>query len=82
MIVRKFFHFIILGIILAGMISEEFLKKVLALVFFAFVTVEFIRSTLKDEIPLVKSIHNFLKPYTDMRDSDKLIATHIYLLFG
>ena len=27
-------------------------------------------------------LHKFLKKYTDRRDSDKLIATHIYLLFG
>ena len=67
---------------MAGMISEEFLKKVLAIVFFCFVTMEFIRSTLREELSLVKGLHNFMKSYTDHRDSDNLIATHIYLLFG
>jgi len=81
-IVRKYFHFLILIIIISGMMSEEFLKKVLALVFFAFFNLEFIRSVLREENSLVKKLHIYLKKYTDKRDTDNLIATHIYLLFG
>ena len=82
LIIRKFFHFLILGIILSGMISEVFLKKVLSIVFFCFVNMEFIRCTLRKSIPLVNMVHDYMKNYTDVRDSDDLIATHIYLLFG
>ena len=49
---------------------------------YAFLLLETLRQILFQEVDLVASFHRCLTRFTDERDSDHLIATHIYLLIG
>ena len=49
---------------------------------YLFINIELIRQEVHNKCWLVGVFHNRIKEFTDGRDNDYLIVTHIYLLLG
>lgn len=80
-IVRKYFHFIVVATYIPGIIFDRPLLYVAATVCLAvFVFLEYVRYfRIK---PLGHTLRSLLSLFLDERDSGPLILTHIYLLLG
>lgn len=75
MIQRKLFHFLLLAIYIPGLSNPILTSFVSLSVLYILIGLEVIR-------PKVPSLNNFFLKFTDERDSEDLIVTHIYLLSG
>ena len=49
---------------------------------YLFINIELIRQELYKKCFVVRIFHNKITKFTDWRDNDKMIVTHIYLLLG
>lgn len=82
---RKFFHFLAFLIFFPGVryVPNEIMKTiVLIVIYFSFI-IEIIRnSSASKKIKILQKLSTYLQNNIDERDDDKLILTHIFLLFG
>ncbi|KAJ7569812.1 hypothetical protein O6H91_01G095600 [Diphasiastrum complanatum] len=80
-IVRKYYHLVSVIMFVPALIFEpDFLRLAFGVALATFLVIEMIRA-LKIP-PLGAIVHNFMKAFTDERDSDLLIVSHFSLLLG
>jgi len=75
MIQRKLFHFLLLAIYIPGLSDPILTSFASLMVLGVLILLELVR-------PSITSLNQFLLKFTDERDSEDLIVTHIYLLLG
>ena len=82
---RKIYHFLAFVILVPGIkyIEKDALKLILMIVSYLFIVFEFLRNLeiIKD-FNVIININKFLNENIDLRDDDKFIVTHIFLMTG
>ena len=82
---RKIYHFLAFVILVPGIkyIEKDALKLILMIVSYLFIVFEFLRNfeIIKD-FNVIININKFLNENIDLRDDDKFIVTHIFLMTG
>lgn len=80
-LVRKVYHVMIVTMFVPALLLDpEFLQLAFGVALVAFLLIEMIRVWRLP--PIGHSIEEFMKPFTDHRDSDVLIISHFSLLLG